>query len=298
MRLLLIYLTVSVVILSCQSKTPPQTEDQYFQEIESWHQERVSELKGTYGFLNIVGLQALKLGSNGFGGSEENDVYFDLMDLPKNIGIFSLVQDEVYFEPLIDSVLWNGKTIQHKIKVLEKGKQESAYFYYGNYFWNVIKRHAFYGVRIREKEAKNVANFAGIERFPVDLAWRIEGEFIPYEPAKSVQVPNIFGENNLQDSPGFVQFSKEGKIFTLDVLEGNEEKYFIIFSDHTSGQETYGGGRYLYVRKPDKAGKMVIDFNQAYNPPCVYTPFATCPLTPKQNILDLSVWAGEFSKPK
>jgi uncharacterized protein (DUF1684 family) len=88
-------------------------------------------------------------------------------------------------------------------------------------------------------------------------------------------------------------FELQGKQHHLDVLEGGKDEFFIIIADQTSGNETYGGGRFIYVKHPDANDKVIIDFNKAYNPPCVFTPYATCPLPPGQNVLDVAIRAGE-----
>ncbi len=298
MKLSNLLFIIPLLYFGCQSTGHQITEELYQQEIEQWHKERIESLKGENGFLNIVGLQGLKVGANSFGSLPENEVSFTLSDFPERLGIFTLENDDVYFEALEEDILFKEEPFTGKVKVLEKGNSESAYFKSGNYFWNVIKRHSFYGIRIRENDSKQVNDFPGIERYPVDLVWRLKAKFQVYQPAKKVSIPNIFGESNLQDSPGYVEFMVGEKKYSLDVLEGDSEKYFIIFSDLTSGIETYGGGRYLYVNKPDQTGDLIIDFNQSYNPPCVYTPFATCPLTPKQNVLEIEIKAGEISPAK
>jgi uncharacterized protein len=298
MKFLLLVFLGAMCLVSCQKVDQTEIDEKYLEEIELWHQERIENLKSEKGFLNIVGLEGLKVGVNSFGASEENDVFFLLADFPEQIGLFTLNNNEVFFEPMIENLKFNEETINQKLKILEKGDMESPYFEYGNYIWNVIKRHSYYGVRIREKHSKKVKEFSGIDRYPVSPEWNILGKFIAYSPNQSINVPNIFGESNLQDSPGYVEFFVQGKKFQLDVLDGGAESFFIIFSDKTSGIETYGGGRYLYVKKPDASGGIKIDFNKAYNPPCVYTPYATCPLTPKQNVLDIEVKAGENSPAK
>lgn len=132
----------------------------------------------------------------------------------------------------------------------------------------------------------------GIERFTVDPAWRLTARFEPADSLHTIPVTNIIGQTTPQRCPGAVVFAWEGKTYRLDALDGGDD-LFIIFSDATSGHETYGGGRFLYAPKPSAEGKVVLDFNKAYNPPCVFTPYATCPLPPSQNQLPIAVHAGE-----
>ena len=117
-------------------------------------------------------------------------------------------------------------------------------------------------------------------------------KYEPYNPPKSISIPTILGTIDKDTSPGALAFEKNGNQYKLDVIaEGNQ--FFIIFADETSGKETYGAGRFLYTDLPDSNGNVTLDFNKAYNPPCAFTPYATCPLPPKQNYLKLSVTAGE-----
>jgi uncharacterized protein len=164
---------------------------------------------------------------------------------------------------------------------------------YESLHWVIIKRADAFGVRLRDYEADAVSKFEGVEQYPIDLNWRIEAKFIPYESSKTIAITNVLGQTTPNPTPGYLEFQIEGKTFTLDALGAEEDdELFLIFADETSGEETYGGGRYMYVKKADASGKVIIDFNKAYNPPCVYTPHATCPLPPRQNILDVAITAG------
>ncbi len=167
-------------------------------------------------------------------------------------------------------------------------------FFTGRLSWNVIKRGDRYAIRLRDSAHPNRTNFKGIERYPVDPAWRVRAKFSAYEPAKKLKIVNVLGMVEEQPSPGALVFSLSGKEYRLDVLdEGAKIPWFVIIADETSGEETYGGGRFLYVARADSSGETVIDFNKAYNPPCSFTPYATCPLPPEQNRLPLAVRAGE-----
>jgi len=159
--------------------------------------------------------------------------------------------------------------------------------------FHLIRRGDRLGVRSKDSESPVRTEFRGIEHYPASWEWRVEGRFEPYEPPKHVPVPTVLGTVDDELSPGAVVFEAEGRTLRLDVLEGaDEHEVFVIFGDTTNGTETYGGGRFLYADL-EPGGRLVLDFNKAYNPPCAFTPYATCPLPPKQNRLPLAIRAGE-----
>jgi uncharacterized protein (DUF1684 family) len=150
-----------------------------------------------------------------------------------------------------------------------------------------------YGIRARDLNSDLVKNFTDIDRFPIDQSWDIKSRYEEYNPPKEIVVPNILGQMNKEKSPGAVVFDRNGKTYKIEAVDEGDNNLFLIFADETSGEETYGGGRFLYVNKPDSTGIIDLDFNKAYNPPCVFTKYATCPLPPEQNYLKLKIEAGE-----
>ncbi|GAB2607011.1 hypothetical protein GCM10026987_00940 [Belliella aquatica] len=164
--------------------------------------------------------------------------------------------------------------------------------FFETYRMSVLQRSDLVGLRLRNVESDLIKDFQGIDRFPVNMEWRFEARFIPYEPAKEIPISNVLGQTYPAEAIGYLSFGFEGRIYNIDALEEGDQLY-LIFADGTSGAETYGGGRYLYTQKADENGIVILDFNKAYNPPCVFTPFATSPLPPRQNILELAIEAGE-----
>jgi len=165
----------------------------------------------------------------------------------------------------------------------------------GTLIINIVKRSDRIGVRVKDSsQAAARLQFKGLEYFPTDPRWRVEARLEPYQPAKVIPITNVLGMTSDETSPGALAFEVDGKTYRIDpILEKGETDYFIMLADDTTGRETYGAGRYLYVSPPDPSGKVVIDFNKAYNPPCAFTPYATCPLPPRQNHLPLRIEAGE-----
>jgi len=135
--------------------------------------------------------------------------------------------------------------------------------------------------------------FAGIDRYKVTRDWLVAAHLERYDPPKKLTVPNIVGFEETVDCPGVLTFKVGGKEYRLEPMSESEEDMWIVYGDATNGHDTYGGGRFVYIPAPDANGDTVIDFNKSYNPPCVFTPFATCPLPVRANVLPIRVEAGE-----
>jgi uncharacterized protein (DUF1684 family) len=160
--------------------------------------------------------------------------------------------------------------------------------------WFIIKRGEKYALRLRDLEGEYVRNFKGIDYFSIDSSWRIKAKFVPTH-GKKLHITDITGRNYLEESPGELHFTIKGKKYTLEA-GGTTDEFFIVFGDLTNKKTTYGGGRFLYASAPDKEGNVILDFNKSLNPPCEFTPFATCPLPTKKNRMNLEITAGEKSK--
>jgi uncharacterized protein (DUF1684 family) len=157
----------------------------------------------------------------------------------------------------------------------------------------VIERGGRFGLRIRDRNHPARFDFPGIDRFPVDPAWRLTARLETFEPPRTIKIPNVLGQLTPRESPGAAVFEVAGVTYRLDALAGPEGKLYLIFADQTSGRESYGGGRFLYSEPVAEDGTVVLDFNKAYNPPCAFTDYATCPLPPRQNKLAVRIEAGE-----
>ena len=165
----------------------------------------------------------------------------------------------------------------------------------GSVSFFIIERGKKLGVRVKDRESPERVHFEGLQYFPANMKWRVRCKFEPYKPGKTIPILNIIGMLEDSPSPGALVFQVDGKEYRLDAMEGEKEEnnLYIIFADKTSGKETYGAGRYLYSEPLGADGTVVLDFNKAYNPPCAFTVFATCPLPPPQNKLPIRVEAGE-----
>ena len=232
----------------------------YQDSIAKWRMEREAALKADGGWLTVTGLFWLKEGPNRF----EN--------IP---GVFEF---------------HNGKTMFQSAEM-----RPNTAITLGDLTLTVIERAGRYGIRVKDKQSKRRKEFRGMRWFPVRESYRIEAKFVA-QP-KQVSVPNIIGSHFEMSSPGWVTFQLDGRQMRLQpVIEEGEKELFFIFRDQTAGKETYYGGRFLYADLP-RNGKVELDFNKAENPPCAFTPYATCPLPPPGNILPVRIEAGEQKPP-
>lgn len=266
--------------------------DAHFDLVEEWYDGRVESLKSAEGWLNLTGLFWLEEGENQM-GSKAGSLISLPSGMPENLGSFFVEDSLVFFIPVQEGIAMEDKKLKEKTLVSDFKNGIGVQMSYQSLRFNLIKREERIGVRLRDLEADEISQFEGIDRYPVDLAWRLEATFIPNDPIKMIAITNVLGQTTPNPSPGSIEFEVLGKTYRLDALDGGEEDLFLIFADGTSGGETYGGGRYIYIKKPMDNGKTVLDFNMAYNPPCVFTQHATCPLPPRQNILDMAILAGE-----
>lgn len=287
----LLVIVILFSIIGCKQK--PQADPEYVKQIEKWDQRRVERLKADDGWLNLVGRFWLKPGENTFGISKDNNVVIESPKLPDHIGTFLFKDSSVIFKANDGvNVLLNGEPVK-EVLMIDDQKADMTVLQIGSIKFNLIIRDTLYGIRARDLNSELVKNFKGIERFPIDESWNINARFEPYDPPKEIAVPNVLGQISKEKSPGAVVFERDGKTYKIDAVDEGGDKLFLIIADETSGEETYGGGRFMYVDKPDSLGSVMLDFNKAYNPPCVFTKYATCPLPPEQNYLKLKIEAGE-----
>lgn len=265
----------------------------YRKEIEAWRKERLDGLKSDEGWLTLVGLHWLKPGDNRFGSDPGNAVVLPQGKAPAFAGVLTREGEKVTVrvEPGV-ALTADGKEVAPGTNVEVNAGGKPAMLRLGTLTFFVIQRGDRVGVRVKDKESPLLASFHGVDNYPIRPEWRIVARF---EPAKDKKIPiaNIIGQVEDNPSPGAVVFDWRGKTYRIDALEGSPEgSLFLVFGDLTNGKETYGAGRFLDT-DPPKDGKVVVDFNTAYNPPCAFTAFATCPLPPPQNKLPIRVEAGE-----
>jgi uncharacterized protein len=286
-------LLILIVLLAFACKQTPTADPNYVKEINEWDARRVNRLKADDGWLNLVGRFWLKQGESTFGSAKDNDIVIESSKLPEHIGSFLFNDTTVTFKAKDDvEVLLEGKPVK-EIVLIDDQKKDMTILQIGSIKFNLIVRDTLYGIRFRDLNSDLVKNFKGVERFPIDESWKLNAIFKAYNPPKEIEVPNVLGQISKEQSPGAVVFERDGKKYIIDAVDEGGDRLFLIIADETSGEETYGGGRFMYVNKPDSTGTILLDFNKAYNPPCVFTKYATCPMPPLQNYLKLRIEAGE-----
>jgi uncharacterized protein len=259
-----------------------------------WRERRVARLTGPDGWLSVVGLTWLDEDENVVGSDPSSRVILPGAEAPGRIGVIRVEQGAAVasFGPG-SGVTHEGSPVR-TLRMKDDSTGDPTVLRLGSLTFHVIRRGGELAVRIKDDQSPARKAFTGIDYFPIEPGWRAEAGFEPYEPARSVVVPTVLGSDETYALPGAVVFSHEGRSHRLEVfLEEGETNLFVVFGDLTNGSETYGGGRFLYAPPPSEDGVVVVDFNQAYNPPCVFTPFATCALPLPQNKLPIRVEAGE-----
>jgi uncharacterized protein (DUF1684 family) len=290
--LLTLALGAALPAAGADSALKPDSDATYRQEIEAWRQERVDELKKDDGWFTLVGLFWLDEGENRFGSDPEAKVVLPEGKSPKNAGVLMRQGEKVSIRVAPGVKITSGGKPVTTMELKTDASEERTVLEMGSVSFFIIQRGDRLGVRVKDKQSAALTAFHGLDNYPIQPAWRIEARFEPYDPPKKVAIPNVLGQVIEDESPGAVVFEWQGQTYRLDALGDPKKELSFIFGDQTNGKETYGAGRFLDAGSVE-GGKVVVDFNTAYNPPCAFTAFATCPLPPAQNRLTLKVEAGE-----
>jgi len=270
------------------------TESEFLANEKAWRDKRHARLASETGWLTLVGLHWLAPGANAFGSDPGVPVPLPEGKAPKRAGTLVLENGAVRLVPAPGAGLTiNGKPAGEQVLGDDNAEQTDVVGL-GDLSFFIIKRGERIGVRVRDKNSPVLKGFKGIDAYPPDPKWRVTATFHPYDKPRTVDVPNVLGTTEPMEARGNVTFTIDGREQTLEpvIEDPADPQLWFIFKDATSGKETYGGGRFLYAEMP-KDGKVVVNFNRAYNPPCAFTPYATCPLPPKQNWLSVPIRAGE-----
>jgi len=270
-------------------------DEAYRAEVRKWREERETRLKADGGWLTVAGLFWLKEGANRFGTDPGNDIVLPAGSAPARAGVFTFAagRTTVTLEPGVAATIAGKAVTTADLKSDAAGPPDVLTL--RGLTMQVIKRGERHGIRLKDRDSGLRKAFTGLRWFDVKEDYRVTARFVSYGAPRPVKVPNILGQTEAMPSPGYATFALNGKEVRLEgVLEepGAEELFFIL-RDETSGKETYPAGRFLYADLPKK-GSIVLDFNKAYNPPCAFTPYATCPLPPPQNWMPVRIEAGEL----
>jgi uncharacterized protein (DUF1684 family) len=276
-------------ICAAQSAAPDAAAD------AAWRAQRLASVTSETGWLTPIALYWLKPGATSFGRAASNAFALDHPALAAKAGVFRLKDGQVWLDARRGSGLTvDGKAVRH-LQMVADVHPQSTQLIAGTLHLQLIERAGHLGIRVRDSVSPERAGFRGLEYFSFRPDWVIDARFEPYMPPREVTIINILGMEVKMSSPGAAVFERDGHTWRLDALleEPGDDKLFVMFSDQSSGRETYGAGRFLYAPLP-AGGRIHLDFNRAYNPPCAFTEFATCPLPPPQNQLSLRVDAGEL----
>lgn len=306
MKILYVMLT-GLLLIACQQgpsaeqlAKEQQLKMQYEAEISTWRSERINKLTTKEGFLSLVGMHWLpKVGVTRVGSGQANGTRLSVG--PSKLGLVSVAEGNIaWFQPEAGvSVTIDGVPTKAKTKLVAdvQGVPTVVGFNGGEASFIVIERGGKLALRVRDAQAPTRVKFTGIDYFEIDKNFRFEASFTPHEASRTIDIVNILGIVEPMMNPGTVTFKQGVKIFTLEAIDEGDHRLFFTFADRTSGHETYAAARFLYAEYPDAAGKTIVDFNKAYNPPCAFSAFTTCPLPPLGNRMDMKITAGE-KKPR
>ena len=284
---------LSLLVGVATERVEAQEESDYQRSMAQWHIDREAHLKGREGWLNLAGLYWLEPGANSIGSAPDNNIVLADGSAAASVGEFLLEEGNVTFrvEPGTD-VFSNGESVT-ELSLVHDEAGEPTLLTHRSLGWYVIGRMERKGVRVRDYNHPFLEQFPGIESFPADFQWRVEAKYIPYDEPRQLQVMTVVeGLGWDPVAPGTLEFEIRGEPMSLEAYR-SQDGLFIIFADLTMGQTTYPAGRYLDADAPGPDGTTILDFNKAYNPPCAFNEFATCPLPTRRNFLQVEIEAGE-----
>jgi uncharacterized protein (DUF1684 family) len=263
----------------------------YAAEISAARAERQQHLTAPDGWLTLIGLHFLRPGANPVGSAPTNAII--ISKAPPQLGTLTLAEDgrvTITLNPAAGARIDGRERLSAR---LDAPGAEPPRVTWGSLTLFVIERGGRPAVRVKDREADTRVHFRGLDYFPIDPSWRIEATWVPFEPAREVKFQNILGQESTALVPGKAVFTRDSQTFELlPLVESPDEPLLFVISDQTSGNETYAAARFVSA-EPPRDGRLLLDFNLAVNPPCAFSPFATCPLPPKENRLPIAVRAGE-----
>ncbi|MGI9272324.1 MAG: DUF1684 domain-containing protein [Woeseiaceae bacterium] len=289
-------LVAVVMFASCADDTPFDLA-QFETDNHEWRKERLESLKGPTGYLNLAGLFWLENGEVRIGSAANNDIVLPASAADR-VGLLTVTSDGVFLLPAAGvEVFSEGEEVAF-ILVADDTTPDPVTITHGSLAWTIIKRDDRFALRLRDFEHPAIAAFPPIEYYELDPDMRVSATLRRFETPKVLQVETVIEGLGWQpESPGVLEFELDGQKLELEAYASGEELFFV-FGDRTSGRETYPAGRFLYADLPAEGESTILDFNRAYNPPCAFNDFATCPVASPQNRLAVRIEAGEKFDPK
>ena len=279
---------------SAARKTGTAADPDFLADNAIWRNERKQDLLKPDGWTSLVGLHWLELKAHYIGSSAGSGIRLAVG--PPKLGMVEQRDGRITLTPESGVALTlNGEPMKGRVELKTDHDQTPSLigFDEGKGLLSVIQRGQRFGLRIKYADAPTRLQFAGLDYWPADPDWRIVGKFVPHPAGKTLTIVDIIGTSTDAPNPGAVEFVREGKTYRIEAMGEPGNELFLVFADRTSGHGSYPAGRFIDTAGPDAQGKVVLDFNRAYSPPCAFTTFATCPLPPPENRLDLAITAGE-----
>jgi len=301
-RLIGLLLLLVAGLASARAADGSATTNTWKTELLTWRAEHAKELQKPNGWLTLIGLDWLKPGDNSFGAGKANAIIIHA-PVAATMGMVKLEGETLQLLPPAGGypkgLMVDGKPPENPQKLASDNPGTPSKITSGSVTITVIHRGDRYALRIKDAKSPDRAHFHGLKWYPPNEAYRVQAKWIPYNPPHEVPVPTILGTEVKSEVPGEAEFVLDGKTYRLEPIleQPGDKELFFIFRDTTSKTETYGAGRFLYTQFPNhglaQPGELMLDFNYAENPPCAYTPYATCPLPLPQNRLQVAIPAGQ-----
>jgi uncharacterized protein (DUF1684 family) len=267
-------------------RTAPEPHAYDAEATATWRAEREKNLRSDGGWLSVAGLTFLEAGPNSIGSDPANDIVLP-PPAPPLVGAIVRTHTGVWFDPAPGVELSReGAPIRERTMLTLRDRLAL-----GTLTLQLHPSGDRLGIRVRDANSRLRETFGGLKWYPVGTEWNIAARFEPYAAPRTITVPNVSGDFEKLTVPGEVVFVHGGDEVRLQAAQSGRHLW-IIFSDALGGSETYRI-RFLYTDPPDARGRVMLDFNRAYNPPCAYNPYTTCPLPPPQNRLTIAIPAGE-----
>ena len=261
------------------------------EQILQWRERRDQGLRREDSWLTLVGLEWLQQGANRIGSGAGNDIR--LPGGPEFWGTIDLAGDSLHFTRAQGTDVTVDEATPEQAELVADNQGEPTVIRSGSLSFYVIFRES-YALRVKDTQAPALLHFGGVENYEIQPDWKIEGQLIPAAEGETIEIANVLGQVSPTPVYGVFEFERDGNTYRLIGLgEEDSDSLWFIFADRTNGHGTYGAGRFLYSEGLPSGGRLVVDFNKSYNPPCAFSEFATCPLPPPENRLDLAITAGE-----
>lgn len=303
LRRALAMLACAGLLMACQREAAAPVVDAvslaaYEREQAEWRALRLEELTKADGWSSLIGLHWLDPGTHRVGSDLDNGIRLTMG--PEHLGLFTVHAGRVEFVADVPVTIDGAPARRGALRTdQDPAGATLVAFDEGRGLASVIERGGRMALRVKHADADSRLRFSGLQYWPGGPEWRVQARFVAHPAGRTLPIANIIGSIDEVPNPGALEFERDGRVHRLEALEDGAGGLFLVFADRTSGHGSYGAGRYIDAAAPDPRGRVLIDFNRAYNPPCALTPFATCPLPPPENRLDLAVEAGErdYAKP-